>query len=270
MQIAEVQFAPWDKVYWFDPSGHDLKLQDKVIVHTDLGMELGRVVGLEDKDTAKISVDTIKPIIRKANLSDLEKISTRTTTKTDILKKARELVTKHQLDMKLVDVHFSFDGGRITFAFIADGRIDFRDLVKDLTHEFQKSIRMHQLGVRDEAKCIGECGSCGLELCCKFLCNLGQVFGDYAQTQQVSHRGSERLSGPCGRLKCCLRFEQPIYEEIQSELPEIGRKVQTDHGRGEIISHNIIAGSVNVRLDDKDKTVVKIPILYKKEKKDKD
>jgi cell fate regulator YaaT (PSP1 superfamily) len=167
--------------------------------------------------------------------------------------------------MKVVDCHCSFDNQRLTFAFIADGRIDFRNLVKELNKHFQKSIRLHQLGVRDEAKIEGDIGSCGLVQCCKsHLKKLGNVTSDYADIQQVAHRGSERLSGVCGRLKCCLAYENEVYQERAKKLPAIGARVSTKHGRGEIIGWHVLKSTVDVRIDpekDNDKgLVVEVPI----------
>ena len=160
--------------------------------------------------------------------------------------------------MKAIDCHFSFDGGKITFAFSADKRIDFRDLVKDLTRTFQKSVRLHQIGIRDEAKRLGEFGPCGRELCCKkFLGNLGNVTTDLARIQQITHRGSDRISGVCGRLMCCLAFEAKFYNEESKDLPVIDSIVKTKHGEGRVISCNVLKKTVNVQIDDK--TVMEIP-----------
>jgi len=261
MQIAEVKFTVWDKAYWFDPAGLSLNLSDKVIVSTELGTEIGDVVGLSEINIEKFADKEIKKIIRKATPIDLEKKAKKEAQKDEYLRVARETVRQHKLEMKIADAHFSFDSGRVTFVFIADGRIDFRNLVKDLTHRFQKSIRFHQIGVRDEAQYFGDFGPCGQKLCCQqFLNKLGQVSGDFVETQQIAHRGSDRLSGMCGRLKCCLKFEQNLYEDLAKNLPSVGTRVRTDHGRGQIISHNILKRSVNVKLDGKDKDIVEVAI----------
>ena len=261
MTVAEIQFTPWDKAYWFDKAGLNLEVDNKVIVQTELGTEIGQVVGFQEVDQSELGDRQLKKINRKANLSDLEKATTKKEQGLKALKICRELIDKHALQMKLVDAHFSFDGGRITFAFIADGRVDFRELVKDLTHKFQKSIRMQQLGVRDEAKYLGQFGSCGRQLCCqKFLKNLGQVSSDFAATQQVMHRGGERLSGMCGRLKCCLKYEQELYEDLAKNLPSIGTRVRTDQGRGQIVSHKVLKQAVEVKLDGENNVVVEVAI----------
>lgn len=268
MKVTEIQFTPWDKAYWFDTSNSSLEIEDKVVVHTELGMEIGLVIGFKEIDEEKLKNREIKKIIRKANISDLEKIAKKNSQKQKVLNEVHQYIVKHKLEMKLTDIHFSFDGGRMTFAFISDGRVDFRELVKDLTRHYQKSIRFHQIGVRDEAKYCGSIGPCGKKLCCRtFLKELGQVTSDFVECQQIAHRGSDRLSGMCGRLKCCLRFEQDLYIDLANNLPKIGTRVRTDHGRGEVIAHRILKQSVNVRLDGKDKTIVEIPIKKDKPRK---
>jgi cell fate regulator YaaT (PSP1 superfamily) len=249
MTVAEIQFAPWDRTYWFAYEGHNLDLGDYVIVRTELGTEMGVVIGFKEV-TGGEKKREIKNIIRKANLSDLEQSQERNKRRAEAVNLGRRLAAEHGVDLKIVDVHFSFDGGRLTFAFIANGRLDFRELVKTLTHTFQKSIRMHQLGVRDEARYLGSYGPCGQHLCCqKFLKELGQVSSEFVEAQQIMHRGSERLSGMCGRLKCCLRFEYNGYCSLAKNLPAIGTRVRTDHGRGEIVGQKILKQSVVVKLD---------------------
>lgn len=247
-KVAGVQFHSWDLIYDFDPEGLDLKKGDQVIVKTELGQEMGVVVNIQEKE--EDSALPLKSILRKVNLEDLKKIDELIKKKKKVMDKCKELIKKHQLEMKLVDCHFSFDGGKITFAFTADKRIDFRELVKDLSRAFQKSIRLHQIGIRDEAKRLGEFGPCGRELCCrKFLENLGSVTTGLAKIQQISHRGSERISGVCGRLMCCLAYESKFYEEESKNLPAIGLKVKTKYGTGRVVSLNVLKKTVNVELE---------------------
>src|SRR3989338_79637 len=201
MKVIEVQFHPLAKPYWFDPEYHELKLGDAVIVKTDLGVEMGKIVALKDINQDESEAREIKPVLRKANLSDLEKVAEKNKHRENDLAICRALIEKHGLDMKITDIHYSFDGGRLTFYFTAVNRIDFRELVKELTHYFQKSIRLYQIGVRDEARSLGEIGPCGKTLCCKsFLNKLNQINAGYSHVQQIAHRGSERLAGVCGRL----------------------------------------------------------------------
>jgi len=166
--------------------------------------------------------------------------------------------------MKLVDVHFSFDEKRVTFAFIAQGRVDFRELVKDLTRYYQKSIRLQQLGIRDEMKMCGDIGPCGRKLCCQgFVRDLGNITSEMAEEQQVAHRGSERLSGCCGRLRCCLSFEKNNYSELAKNLPELGAQVKTETGPGTVVGWHTLKQTVDVRVFDRKENsemVIELPL----------
>ncbi|MDD5040777.1 MAG: regulatory iron-sulfur-containing complex subunit RicT, partial [Patescibacteria group bacterium] len=158
----------------------------------------------------------------------------------------------------LVDCYFSFDGGKITFVFTADGRIDFRELVKDLARQFQKSIRRQQIGIRDEARRMGGFGPCGRQVCCKqFLKNLTSVTTDLARVQQVHSRGSDRISGACGRLMCCLSYEAEFYQTASKRFPSPGTKVSTNRGKGTVSSFNVIKETVIVATDD---GIVEVPL----------
>jgi len=165
--------------------------------------------------------------------------------------------------MKLIDCYCSFDSNRLTFSFIADGRVDFRNLVKELTKQFKKTIRLQQLGVRDEAKLTGDIGSCGRGLCCQgHLKELGNVSTEYAKDQMIAHRGSDRLSGQCGRLKCCLAYEEDFYKEELKDYPKIGEKVKTKSGTGYVIGINILSKTFDVRVRDSDKgdSIVRVDV----------
>lgn len=269
MKVVQVQFAPWDKVYNFDPNNLPLVEGDNVIVKTDLGLEMGKVVGFAEMEEGEMAEEkifdkenggegegedkpqearkTIKPVIRKAAPFDLEKrVSTKD--KEEALEYCQKMIKKNQLEMKLVDVYFSFDRAKITFAFIADGRVDFRELVKDLTRHFNRTVRLHQIGIRDEAKIKGDYGPCGRPLCCKkFLGDLASITSEMAEVQQVVHRGSERISGMCGRLMCCLAFEQKGYEELAKNMPPLGTKVNVDGKKGTVVGHHILKQSVDVQ-----------------------
>ena len=261
-KVAEIQFAPWDKIYYFAAGEMAMELNDYVIVETKLGLEMGKAVGfkeLTDAETAALP-DSLKPILRKATKEDLDVVLGQQKNRAKALEDCRGLIKKHNLPIKLIDVHFTFDGTRITFAFIADGRVDFRELLKDLIKVYHKNIRLQQLGIRDEIKISGDIGSCGRNLCCqKFHKDLGNVTSDLADLQQVAHRGSERLSGVCGRLKCCLTFEKSLYNELADNMPMIGEKIKTKHGRGEVIGWHVLKQTVEVLLEDKE-TIVEVPI----------
>ena len=250
--IVEIQFNPWDKIYNFDLQDIQVTVGDQAVVKTELGMELGKVVGFKKMEDKELSaIDELKPILRKATTSDLEKAKQLHDKAPEALEFCKKMVTKHQLPMKLIDVKFSFDGGRVTFAFIADGRVDFRNLVKDLTRHFQKSIRLHQLGIRDEARMTGDIGPCGRGLCCRnSLKSLRSVTGDLAEIQQVAHRGSDRISGSCGRLMCCLTYEKENYEELSKNLPAKNARILTTKGKGRVVNTHVLKQTVDVRLED--------------------
>ncbi len=265
MKIAQIQFTPWDKVYYFDSNNLNLTKGGKVVVKTEIGVEIGEVVGFKDDSdkeggcgcplkkegcqNCKSADREMKPVLRIADKADLEKVA-----KQEEIDEASEfckkLIKKYGLPMKLSGVHFAYDGARATFAFISESRVDFRDLVKDLTRRFNRGIRMQQIGIRDEAKMAGDYGHCGKPLCCrKFLTGLASITSDMAETQQCAHRGSDRISGVCGRLMCCLSYEEKGYEELAKTMPLIGAKVSVDGKRGVVINRHILKQSVDVKFE---------------------
>jgi cell fate regulator YaaT (PSP1 superfamily) len=249
MKIAQVQFAPWDKLYNFSIGSLQVSVGDHVIVDTELGTELGCVARIIEENRSTGGAEReIKPIIRRAEYDDVAKLPD-ADKKEETLSYCREMAIKHNLPMKLVDVHFSFEGNRLNFAFIADGRVDFRELVKDLSGHFGLNIRLTQIGTRDEAKITGDCGPCGQGLCCReFLTEFSSITSEMAETQQVVHRGSERISGMCGRLMCCLSYEYEGYKEMAGKLPPLGTKVNVDGTRGVVTGHHILKQTVDVRI----------------------
>lgn len=251
MNLVQIQFSPWDKVYNFS-SNLNLNLGDKVVVQTEIGIEIGCVVGLlgemiEKKDEELNDGEKkIKPILHIAAKHELDKMP-KESDKQEALAFAKKAKAQHDLPMKFIDVHFSYDSSRITFAFIADGRVDFREMVKDLTRHFNRTVRLQQIGIRDEAKLMGDFGPCGKQLCCqKYLKELSSITSEMADLQQCAHRGSDRISGICGRLMCCLAYEQKGYEELAAKMPPIGAKVNVDGQRGVVVSHNTLKQSVMV------------------------
>jgi cell fate regulator YaaT (PSP1 superfamily) len=262
MRIAAIQFHPWDKIYNFEAGSQDYMVGDYVVVETKMGIELGKIVGFDemsDEDMKKMP-EPMRPITRKANKEDLEKALQLKKNKVRAFDECKAMIKKNNLPIKLVDVHFSFDDSRVTFAFIADGRVDFRELLKDLNKVFKKNIRLQQIGIRDEMKINGDTGACGRNLCCQtFYKDLGNVTSDLADLQQVAHRGSERLSGVCGRLKCCLNYEKDLYNSLADKLPLIGEQVKTPHGKGQVISWHVLKQTVDVLLEDKE-TIVEFQI----------
>lgn len=245
MLSVQIQFASWDKIYNFSNSNNlELKIGEAVMVETELGLELGRIVGfVDDKNIDR----DLKPILRLANYDDVANLPSESK-KNEVLDYCKQVVDQLGLKMKLVDAHFAYSGARITFAFIADGRIDFRDLVKDLTGHFNCNIRLNQIGIRDEARSSGDCGPCGKGLCCRsFVKDFSSITSEMAEAQQVVHRGSERISGMCGRLMCCLSYEYEGYKEMAGVLPPMGTKVNVDGKRGVVVGHHILKQSVDVQ-----------------------
>lgn len=267
MQIIEVKFAPWDQQYYFKPedsSGNFLNLKkgNKVIVETAIGTDIGEVAETGELAVLPPDLTEIKSVERMATPADELKSLTLNKDRKKLLEECKKVIKKHQLEMKMIDAHVSFDDKRITYAFIADGRIDFRDLVKDLIRKYQKSIRLQQIGVRDEAKVFGDIGSCGRKLCCtSFLTELGNVSTDFAKTQQVAHRGSERLSGLCDRLKCCLRYEEGVYQELAKKFPPLGSKIKTKSGEGTVVDWHVLKGTVGVNIgNEQERSIIEVEI----------
>lgn len=269
MKIAKIQFAPWDKIYDFSLNLPDIKTGDYVIVETELGLELGKVTSLTEKSKTELK---LKPVLRLANYDDVVEVLDEKR-KAETMDFCREMILKHDLKMKLVDVHFSFSGNRLNFAFIADGRIDFRLLVKDLAARFNANIRLTQIGTRDEARLSGDCGPCGRGLCCReFLDDFSSITSEMAEVQQVVHRGSERISGMCGRLMCCLAYEYEGYKDLVGKLPPIGTRVNLENAKGTVISHNILKQTIKVKLDptrdDERPVIIEIDVNRKEHKKE--
>ncbi|HTX86992.1 MAG TPA: regulatory iron-sulfur-containing complex subunit RicT [Candidatus Nanoarchaeia archaeon] len=287
MKVAQIQFARWDKIYHFSPNNIALEKGDRVIVETELGQEMGELVGFEEvedkagsveivisseinaagEEEKKIEKREIKPILRKANQNDFEKLPSKKE-KEEAFEYCRQMIEKRDLPMKLVDVVFSFAGNRINFAFIADGRVDFRDLVKDLTGHFSKQIRLTQIGIRDEARLSGDYGHCGRPLCCKkFIRDFSSISSEMAEAQQVVHRGSERISGCCGRLMCCLQYEYQGYKEMAEKMPSLGQKVNVDGKKGVVVGAHVLKQSVDVQFEDPKEGKIVIEVDLNRRKK---
>jgi cell fate regulator YaaT (PSP1 superfamily) len=252
MQVIQIQFASWDKIYDFNnANGLSLKTGDKVFVETEVGGDVGTVVSIKEIN-GQGTQEELKPIARFAEANEVREVLN-AEAKEEIMQYCRSLVKKHNLPMKIIDVHASYDNSRLKFAFIADGRIDFRELVKDLSRHYQKSIILYQVGIRDEARICGDAGRCGVRpMCCRtFLHELGGINSDMADVQQIAHRGSERLSGICGRLMCCLRFEHEGYAELAKKLPAIGSLVFYEGVEAEVIGWHTLKQSVDLRIKGK-------------------
>ena len=256
--IIGVKFRKPGKVYFFDPGNLHVNIKTKVIVETSLGEELGEVVAKK-----KLLPDTklntpLKPIIRIANNKDLKHYEENKKKEKEAFKTCESKIKKLGLDMHLTDVEYSFDNSKLLFYFTADGRIDFRELVKELAAIFKTRIELRQIGVRDEVKRIGGNGVCGRELCCcSFLNNFEAVSIKMAKEQNMSLNPS-KISGCCGRLMCCLKYEQEVYEDKLSHLPKIGAIVKTDEGEGTVDSIETLKEIVKVKFkDDNNETYYK-------------
>jgi cell fate regulator YaaT (PSP1 superfamily) len=239
-------------VYSWEPlrqvsSDLDLENGDLVVIKEDLYNEIG-IITSNEEETAEEKKTTI---VRKATKRDIETREKNKEKKAEILKLSKSEVKRLGLGMKLVDVHVSLDGSNTIILFTADERIDFRELVKNLSKIFHRSVRLHQVGSRDEARKIGGCGVCGRDLCClRFSGNLPSISIDMARIQQIAHRGSERISGACGRLMCCLSYEAAQYHQMLEDFPELHSKVSLKEGKGEVIELNALTGDVKIKMDD--------------------
>ena len=248
-EVISIKFRGRGKAYYFDPAGVTAKAGDTLVVETSKGMELGECVKgnhmVEDGDC----VQPLRPVVRRATPDDLRIAELNRKREKEALGICRELIEKHKLEMKLVDVECSFEGNKILFFFTADGRVDFRELVKDLAGVFRTRIELRQIGVRDEAKMLGGLGICGRPFCChQFLDDFQPVSTKMAKTQSMS-LNPVKISGTCGRLMCCLRYEQEAYEDLLKHVPKNGAFVQTEDGYGSVTLVNLLRQNVKVRLD---------------------
>lgn len=247
-----VKIFSWEEPCVFDTNGWEVEKGDMAIVNFDSGVDNALVLGtnaaIKDKNKE------IPKIVRKANTSDLEICERNREKEIEAVRMCRQMARKRGLLMKVVDSHFSFDGSKVTFSFIAEKRVDFRELVKDLSKQFQRSIRLQQIGSRDEAKGKGGFGACGRSLCCaKFSGSLQSVTIEDARMQQMGQRGSDRLSGLCDRLRCCLAFESEQYKKELERFPQDRQEVKWEGKKGIVTDRNIMLRQVTVEFEDKSK-----------------
>lgn len=258
VKVIGVRFRNAGKIYFFDPRDYEIDRGDHVIVETARGIEYGYVVleGREVEDS-KIT-QPLKPVIRVATPEDDAKAEKNREKEREAKNICLEKIKKHNLEMKLIDAEYTFDNNKVLFYFTADGRIDFRDLVKDLAAVFKTRIELRQIGVRDETKIIGGIGICGRELCChSYLSEFVPVSIKMAKEQNLSLNPT-KISGVCGRLMCCLKNEEETYEYLNSRLPVIGDYVTTDDGlKGEVQSVNVLRQLVKVLVDVDDEKELK-------------
>lgn len=245
MMIARVKFAPWDKFYDFSFNGLDINIGDWVLVETDIGQESAKVYSIFKAENK----NDLKPVLKKVSYDDISS-SFDEKKKLEAISICQELIDRNNLEMKLIDVHIASSANRYNFAFIADNRVDFRNLVKDLASRLGANIRLTQIGSRDEAKLSGDCGPCGRTLCCRdFMNDFISISSEMAEAQQVVHRGSDRISGMCSRLMCCLSYEYEGYKDLAGKLPPIGTKINIDGSKGVVVSQHVLKQTINVRLD---------------------
>ena len=255
--VTGVNFRGAGKSYWFSPGGQKLSAGDKVIVETSRGPEIARVT-LPYKEVSNDEiVQPLRSVLRIATNDDLAREERNHKLEKDAAAIFRTKVESHKLEMNLVSVEYSFDNSKLLFYYTAENRVDFRELVKDRASVFKTRIELRQIGMRDEAKMIGGIGACGRPFCCStFLSDFAQVSIKMAKEQNFS-LNSAKISGTCGRLMCCLRYEHEIYEEAQKKLPHVGNTVQTADGVGTVIETKPLSESVRVRLNGENKDAPK-------------
>ena len=263
IKVTGVRFRSAGKIYYFDPAGFDIKKGDNVIVETARGVEFGTVVmGIREVEDDKV-VSLLKPILRMATKKDQETVERNREREKEAFDICMEKIRKHDLDMKLVDAEYTFDNNKVLFYFTADGRVDFRELVKDLAAVFKTRIELRQIGVRDETKILGGIGICGRPLCChSWMPEFIPVSIKMAKEQNLSLNPT-KISGTCGRLMCCLKNEQDTYEYLNSKLPAVGDYVTTEDGlKGEVASVNVLRQLVKVivSLDKDEKEIKEYPV----------
>ena len=256
--IIGVRFKNAGKVYYFDPGEHAMEKGSQVVVETARGVECGEVV-IPNKEVAEETIiKPLKPVLRPATQEDIRRSKENAEKEKRAFKLCQEKIAAHKLDMKLVDVEYTFDNSKILFYFTADGRVDFRELAS----VFRTRIELRQIGVRDEAKMLGGLGICGRPFCCsQFLGDFQPVSIKMAKEQGLSLNPT-KISGCCGRLMCCLKYEQDTYEELLRSTPKVGAIVTSKEGKGTVLEANLLTGAIKVRLD---KSPDSPPVVLKRE-----
>ena len=247
-EVIGVRFKEVGKVYYFDPDGKQLKKGERVIVETVRGVECGEVAMDNREVSDEEIVKPLKKLIRIATDDDIYTLAENKRKESEAFEICQKKIAAHNLDMKLVDVEYTFDGGKILFYFTADGRVDFRELVKDLAGVFRTRIELRQIGVRDESKMLGGLGICGRPFCCgSFLGEFQPVSIKMAKEQGLSLNPA-KISGACGRLMCCLKYEQNAYEHLLKITPKPGAIVETNEGKGTVTDFSLLTGMLKVQL----------------------
>lgn len=248
-EIIGVRFKEVGKIYYFDPNGGSYRVGEPVVVETSRGTECGTVaISNREVDQTRV-VKPLKKVTRPATQEDLRRVEENHKKEEKAFRIAQEKIALCKLEMKLVEVEYAFDGSKILFYFTADGRVDFRELVKELAGVFRTRIELRQIGVRDESKMLGGLGICGQPFCCsRFLRDFQPVSIKMAKEQGLSLNPA-KISGSCGRLMCCLAYEQPAYEYLNRITPGVGSIVKTPEGVGAVVETNVISGTLRVRMD---------------------
>ncbi len=257
-EIISVKFKENGRAYSFDPAGIKAEQGEYVIVETQNGIEIGTVSAANHEVPKEAIVKPLKKVIRKATEKDMAHREENKRKEKEAFGICEELISAHGLDMKLVEVEYAFDANKIVFFFTSDGRVDFRELVKDLAARFHTRIELRQIGVRDEAKMLGGLGICGRPYCCKQFLNDFQPVSIKMAKEQGLSLNPTKISGSCGRLMCCLKYEQDAYEYLNSLTPGVGATVKTPEGNATVVDVNLITGYLTVRLTDSDSLPFKI------------
>lgn len=256
MNVCGIALSNKGKVYYFDAGELEIKKNITVIVETEKGQQFGKVVETNVQNVDIKVLENIKPIIRVSTKNDYNNYLKNLKDAAQALNFARKKSEEMKLDMNIVDAVWTFDRKQLTFNFIADDRIDFRDFVKLLAATYKARIELHQMGVRDKAKMVGGIGSCGRALCCtEFLNKIDMISINMAKNQNIALNPT-KINGVCGRLLCCLGYEDDIYTELKANLPHIGSVVKTEYGKGEVIEVNILKNSYIVLINDEKKEII--------------
>lgn len=258
VKITGVNFTPNGKIYYFSPGKNSDKYQKGagVIVETARGHEYATIViPLKEVEDDRV-IAPLKPVLRLATPKDLETIRRNRERKPEAMRTAQELIAKHKLNMKLIDCDFAFDGAKVVFFYSSPSRVDFRELLKDLSAIFKMRIELRQIGIRDEIKMIGGLGPCGRECCCSaYMPDIRKVSIKMAKTQNLSLNPT-KISGMCGRLMCCLAYENDYYAEAGKQVPKVGAEVTTPEGKGIVVNVNMLKMECRVKIEDKKKDII--------------
>ncbi|RCW63070.1 PSP1 domain-containing protein [Saliterribacillus persicus] len=255
IEVIGVRFKKAGKIYYFDPANFTIDTDDYVIVETVRGVEFGKVVVARKKVDEEDVVLPLKKVIRLAEEKDKITVVENQENADEAYRVCDKKIKDHELEMNLVDVEYTFDRNKVIFYFTADGRVDFRHLVKDLASVFKTRIELRQIGVRDEAKLLGGIGPCGRMLCCStFLGDFEPVSIKMAKDQNLSLNPA-KISGLCGRLMCCLKYENDDYESAKKQLPDLGEKITTPYGNGKVVGLNILERMIQIEIPEKERVI---------------